>query len=73
MNHCEDERIVFIARIWLEPGSEERQWRGHIQRVQGEQETYFHDFNGMISFLETTTGVSFPAHQPSDESKELGG
>ena len=48
----------FVARIWLERGSNgNSMWRGHIQHVQGEEEAYFQDFGGMNAFLEKVSGV----------------
>ncbi len=57
-------RIVgsFVARIWLEGEAEgEPIWRGHIQHVQGTEETYFRDLSEMRAFLERVSGVSVPA------------
>jgi hypothetical protein len=52
----------FVARIWLEPGSNgEPVWRGHVRHVQGEQETYFKDLETMSVFLEQVSGVTGPA------------
>ncbi len=51
----------FVARIWLERGSKGNSiWRGHIQHVQGEEESYFQDLGGMNEFLERVSGVPGP-------------
>ncbi len=51
----------FVARIWLEHGSNgDPIWRGHVRHVQGEQETYFQDLEAMSDFLERVTGVRGP-------------
>jgi hypothetical protein len=48
----------FVARIWLEgdPGNNPT-WRGHIQHVQGEEESYFQNLAEMKEFLERISGV----------------
>ncbi len=52
----------FVARIWLEYGSNgEPIWRGHIQHVQGGQETYFQDLGTLREFVERVSGVPGPA------------
>ena len=54
-------RDSFVARIWLERGSNgEPIWRGHVRHVQGEQEVYFQNLGGMNEFLEKITGVAGP-------------
>ena len=51
----------FVARIWLERGSDgDPVWRGHIRHVQGDQETYFRDLEKMNEFLERVSGVAGP-------------
>ncbi len=51
----------FVARIWLERGSNgDPIWRGHVRHVQGEQETYFQDLETMRDFLERVSGVTGP-------------
>jgi hypothetical protein len=51
----------FIARIWLERGSNgDPIWRGHVRHVQGEEEAYFQDLGAMSEFLERVSGVSGP-------------
>lgn len=51
----------FVARIWLERGSNgDPLWRGHIRHVQDNQEAFFQDFETMIEFLERVSGVSRP-------------
>ena len=43
----------FVARIWLERTDEENpRWRGHIQHIQGREETYFQDLEEMSEFME---------------------
>ncbi len=54
------ERVTesFVARIWLERGSNgDPVWRGHIRHVQGKEEAYFQDLGKMNEFLETVSGV----------------
>jgi len=52
----------FVARIWLERGSNgEPIWRGHVRHVQGEQEIYFQNLETMSDFLERVSGVTGPA------------
>jgi hypothetical protein len=47
----------FVARIWLERGSDgDAVWRGHIRHVQGDRETYFLDLRKMNDFLERVSG-----------------
>lgn len=51
----------FVARIWLERGPNGNPlWRGHVRHVQGDQETFFQDFETMTEFLERVSGVSRP-------------
>ncbi len=51
----------FVARIWLEPGSNGgTAWRGHIRHVQGEEEEYFQDLMEMREFLGRVSGVMGP-------------
>lgn len=51
----------FVARIWLESGSDgDPVWRGHIRHVQGDQEAYFQDLGEMNDFLERVSGVTGP-------------
>ncbi len=52
----------FVARIWLERGSNgDPIWRGHIKHVQSQQEVYFQDLETMSNFLERVSGVTGPA------------
>ena len=47
----------FVARIWLERGSDgDAVWRGHIRHVQGDRETYFLNLRKMNEFLERVSG-----------------
>ena len=47
----------FVARIWLERGSDgDAVWRGHIRHVQGDREAYFQDLGKMNEFLERVSG-----------------
>jgi hypothetical protein len=49
----------FVARIWLETTDEENpKWRGHIQHIQGQEETYFQDLTKMSEFMTQVSGVS---------------
>jgi len=49
----------FVARIWLErDASDEAKWRGHVQHVQGGEETYFQSFAEVCEFVERVSGVS---------------
>ena len=49
----------FVARIWLERTDEEEpRWRGHIQHIQGGEETYFQDFEEMSEFMEQVSGIA---------------
>ena len=49
----------FVARIWLETTDEENpKWRGHIQHIQGQEETYFQDLTKMSEFMTQISGVS---------------
>lgn len=55
---------TFVARIWLERGSDDAvTWRGHIRHVQGEAATYFQDLDDMCAFLEQVSGTPGPAFQ----------
>jgi hypothetical protein len=57
----QDSLDSFVARIWLERGSNgDPVWRGHVRHVQGEQETYFQHLGGMSEFLEQISGVPGP-------------
>ncbi|MBT3787792.1 MAG: hypothetical protein HN725_10545 [Alphaproteobacteria bacterium] len=48
----------FVARIWLEgERGTEQVWRGRIQHVQGEEETYFETLMEMREFIEQISGV----------------
>jgi hypothetical protein len=52
----------FVARIWLERGSNgDPIWRGHIKHVQGREKAYFQDLEAMSDFLERVSGVTGPA------------
>ncbi len=49
----------FVARIWLErTDDEDPRWRGHIQHIQGQEETYFQDLAEMADFMEQFSGIS---------------
>ncbi len=57
MNGKEHVSESFVARIWLESGSNgDPVWRGHIRHVQGDQEAYFQDLGEMNNFLERVSG-----------------
>jgi hypothetical protein len=58
----------FVARIWLEHGSNgEPIWRGHIQHVQGREQTYFQDLWKLREFVERVSGIPGPAIEPTAE------
>ncbi len=58
----ERELDSFVARIWMERGSNgEPLWRGHVRHVQGDQEAYFQNLKEMGEFLERVSGVPCPA------------
>ena len=58
----------FVARIWLEYGSNgEPIWRGHIQHVQGGQEAYFQDLGKLREFVERVSGLTGPAIERTTE------
>ncbi len=73
MNGKEQVSESFVARIWLESGSNgDAVWRGHIRHVQGDQETYFQDLGKMSDFLEQMSGVTGPkliARTSDDDTK----
>lgn len=51
----------FVARIWLEHAEgQEPRWRGHIQHIQGPEETYFQALSEMSEFLEKVCGLRGP-------------
>jgi len=51
----------FVARIWLEAGTNgEPIWRGHVRHVQGNDEAFFQDLNGLKEFLIQVTGMAGP-------------
>ena len=51
----------FVARLWLEGGTDENPlWRGHIRHVQGEEEAYFQDLERMSDFMEQVSNVPGP-------------
>lgn len=48
----------FVARIWLERSNDDvPQWRGHVQHIQGSEETYFQDLTQMSEFMEQVSGL----------------
>lgn len=48
----------FVARFWLENNDDtDPKWRGHIQHIQGQEETYFQDLVEMSEFMEQVSGV----------------
>ncbi len=61
----------FVARIWLEHGSNgEPIWRGHIQHAQGGQEAYFQDLGKLREFIERISGLPGPAiERAADRAK----
>jgi hypothetical protein len=59
----EEKKVLesFVARIWLERGSNgDPLWRGHVRHVQGNQEAFFQDLETMTQFLERVSGVPGP-------------
>jgi hypothetical protein len=59
----------FVVRIWLEGEPENNPtWRGHVQHVQGEEESYFQNLSELREFLEHTSGVSLPAEDPTQRN-----
>ena len=51
----------FIARIWLERGTNGGTiWRGHVRHVQGEEETHFQNLGEMSDFLARVSQVAGP-------------
>lgn len=49
----------FVARIWLErTDDEDPRWRGHIQHIQGQEETYFQDLAEMSDFMEQFSEIA---------------
>lgn len=53
----------FVARIWLErTDDEDPRWRGHIQHIQGQEETYFQDLAEMSDFMEQFSGITADAN-----------
>ena len=57
----------FVARFWLEGDrDDDATWRGHIQHVQGEEQSYFQSFEEMKEFLERIGGVPLPAKDKAD-------
>ena len=48
----------FVARIWLERSNDDvPQWRGHVQHIQGPEETYFQNLEQMSEFMEQVSGL----------------
>ncbi len=63
----------FVARIWLEHGSNgEPIWRGHILHVQGGQETYFQDLGKLRDFIARVSGIPGPAMEREAERAPSG-
>jgi len=57
----------FVARIWLENGSDgDLTWRGHIRHIQGEEEEYFRGIVEMCDFLGRVSGVT--VHSSTSQS-----
>jgi len=60
----------FVARIWLERNADEDpRWRGHIQHVQGPEETYFQDLTEMSEFMEQVS--SMPSLEVTSQPSEV--
>jgi hypothetical protein len=53
--------MSFVARIWLEAGTDENPiWRGHVRHVQSNDEAYFQDLTTLNEFLAQVSGVTGP-------------
>ena len=56
--------ISFVARIWLERGTDgDPIWRGHVRHVQGDAEAYFQDLGKMNEFMARVSGL--PGFRPT--------
>ena len=54
--------MSFVARIWLEQGTNgDPIWRGHVRHVQSNEEAYFQNLGAMNEFLARVSGVTGPA------------
>ena len=61
----------FVARIWLEHAEgQDPKWRGHVQHIQGSEETYFQDLAEVSEFLGRVSGVRGPALAHGQEVDE---
>jgi len=59
----------FVARIWLEHTDDEvPKWRGHIQHIQGQEETYFQDLTEMSAFMEQVSGICSSEFDPDQHN-----
>ena len=59
----------FVARIWLERAADEDpKWRGHIQHIQGQEETYFQDLTEMSTFMEQVSGIRSSEFDPDQQN-----
>lgn len=59
----------FVARFWLEStDDEDPKWRGHIQHIQGQEETYFQDLIEMSEFMEQVSGASSLHFNPDQKN-----
>jgi len=48
----------FVARIWIERSNDDvPQWRGHVQHIQGPEDTYFQSLEQMSEFMEQVSGL----------------
>lgn len=60
-----DETASFVARIWLENGSNgDPRWRGHLQHVQSGRGGFFDDLRALKSLVEGISGIAGPALEP---------
>lgn len=51
----------FVIRVWLEGSPDGLQtWRGHVQHVQGSEETHFQTLGQLEEFLERVGGFPLP-------------
>ncbi len=47
----------FVARIWLERGSNgEPVWRGHVRHIQSSEQSYFQELGVMCDFIGQVSG-----------------
>ena len=55
----------FVIRVWLEGNPHgEKTWRGHVQHVQGSEETHFQTLGQLDEFVERISGYPLPWEPP---------